>query len=77
MDSTFHRSAGNGRFPVTRQEQLRLLADPRTRHLAKPAPGQDPDLERMLARVESTRRHRLSIAALFLGLVGMGAGGRR
>lgn len=77
MDSNFHRPAGNGRFPANRQEQLRLLADPRTRHLAMPAPGQDPELERMLARVESTRRHRLSIAALLLGLMGMGAGGRR
>jgi hypothetical protein len=35
-------------FPKTREEQLRLLADQATAHLARPAEGADPELEAFL-----------------------------
>lgn len=35
-------------FPKTREEQLRLLADPATAHLARPAEGEDPELQEFL-----------------------------
>ena len=36
-------------FPKTRAEQFALASDPKTRHLAVPAPGVDPDWEELWA----------------------------
>jgi hypothetical protein len=35
-------------FPKTREEQLRMMADPKRAHLARPAEGADPEMEAFL-----------------------------
>lgn len=42
------------KFPQTREEQLRLMGDPRTAHLARPADGADPELERWLESLKTS-----------------------
>ena len=75
MKNTTKAQTGNRDFS-TRGEQLALLANPRTAHLAKPAPGADPELERMLAEHE-TARVRPGRRAILAGMFGFFTGGKR
>lgn len=40
-------------FPKTRAEQIEMIGDPKRSHLARPADGADPELERLLASLKS------------------------
>ena len=40
-------------FPKNREEQLEMLADPKRAHLARPADGEDPELDRLLASIKN------------------------
>ena len=41
-------------FPKTREEQIEMLRDPKRAHLARPAEGADPELDRLLASLKAT-----------------------